>query len=187
MPATSLAQRRFFGMVHNAQKGNAPMASLHGPAREAAKSMTTSQTSDFACTKEKGLPERIKRSSLDFLLLSAILQKQADFDAALSKAEKALSSIHTSRHKSLQAYTKKLIQENAKLKQEKMKSEIKALEDSQKMQSKQQLDQQQQLQAQQANLPAAQPPYGAMALQQSQQQEGASGAQPAAPAMSAMK
>lgn len=51
MPATSKAQRKFFGMLeHNP-----------GMAKERGVDMTKEQMHDFAATKEKGLPER-KRS-----------------------------------------------------------------------------------------------------------------------------
>ena len=57
MPSTSKAQQRFMGMVRAAQKGEMKPS---GAVAKAAKSMTKSAAKDFASTKHKGLPEKIK-------------------------------------------------------------------------------------------------------------------------------
>jgi hypothetical protein len=59
MPAQSKAQQRFMGMVHAAQKGE-----LDNPSPEvekAADSMSDKDAKDFASTKHKGLPNRVKQ------------------------------------------------------------------------------------------------------------------------------
>jgi hypothetical protein len=61
MPKQSQAQGRFFGLVKAIQEGKVSSRSVDGPARRAAKSMTSKQVSDFARGPQKGLPERVKR------------------------------------------------------------------------------------------------------------------------------
>ena len=57
MPAKSKAQQKFMGMAHSAQKGEMKPT---GAVAKAAKSMTKKSTTDFASTKHKGLPEKLK-------------------------------------------------------------------------------------------------------------------------------
>lgn len=60
MPAKSKKQQKFMGMVHAAQKGE-----LDNPSKEvkkAAKSMKKKDAKDFASTKHKGLPEKVKET-----------------------------------------------------------------------------------------------------------------------------
>lgn len=61
MPATSKAQQRFMGMVRAAQKGEMKPS---GAVAKAAKSMTKTAAKDFASTKHKGLPEKIKEGEV---------------------------------------------------------------------------------------------------------------------------
>jgi hypothetical protein len=58
MPAQSKSQQRFFGVVKAMQKGDIPKK---GKAGKAAKSMTKKDVDDFASTKHKGKPEKVKR------------------------------------------------------------------------------------------------------------------------------
>lgn len=60
MPAKSKSQQRLFGMVHAYQKGE-----LDNPSKEIkdiAKSITKKDAKDFAETKHKGLPNRVKKN-----------------------------------------------------------------------------------------------------------------------------
>ena len=62
MPAVSKAQQRFMGMVHAAQKGD-----MENPSPEVAKaadSMSDKDAKDFASTKHKGLPNKVKKESI---------------------------------------------------------------------------------------------------------------------------
>lgn len=56
MPSESKAQRRFMAMVEHT-----PKSELSGKAKKAKESMTHKQLHDFAATKEKHLPEHVKR------------------------------------------------------------------------------------------------------------------------------
>tara|TARA_R100001463_G_scaffold12223_2_gene33497 strand:- start:230 stop:1129 length:900 start_codon:yes stop_codon:yes gene_type:complete len=58
MPAQSKAQQRFFGVVKAMQKGDKPKK---GEAGKVAKSMKKKDVDDFASTKHKGKPEKVKR------------------------------------------------------------------------------------------------------------------------------
>ena len=58
MPAQSKSQQRFFGVVKAMQKGDIPKK---GKAGKIAKSMSKGDVDDFASTKHKGKPEKVKR------------------------------------------------------------------------------------------------------------------------------
>ena len=58
MPASSKAQQRFFGVVKAMQKGDLPKT---GKAGKIAKTMSKKDVDDFASTKHKGKPEKVKR------------------------------------------------------------------------------------------------------------------------------
>lgn len=65
MPAKSKAQQRFMGMVHAVQKGD-----MDAPSPEVAKvadDMDDKSAKDFASTKHKGLPNKVKSESIDKL------------------------------------------------------------------------------------------------------------------------
>jgi hypothetical protein len=57
--AVSKAQRKFMGMAHAIQKGE-KIKGASPELKKVAKSMKSSDTHDFAATKEKGLPEKVK-------------------------------------------------------------------------------------------------------------------------------
>ena len=58
MPSSSKSQQRFFGVVKAMQKGDIPKK---GRAGKIAKSMNKDDVDDFASTKHKGKPEKVKR------------------------------------------------------------------------------------------------------------------------------
>ena len=58
MPAQSKSQQRFFGVVKAMQKGDIPKK---GKAGKIAKTMSKKDVDDFASTKHKGKPEKVKR------------------------------------------------------------------------------------------------------------------------------
>jgi hypothetical protein len=65
MPAVSKAQQRFMGMVHAAQRGD--MENPSPEVEKAADSMSDKDAKDFASTKHKGLPNKVKSESIDKL------------------------------------------------------------------------------------------------------------------------
>jgi len=58
--ATSKSQQRFMGMVHAVQKGELSPDKVGGSVAKAAETMSDSDAEDFASTKHKGLPEKVK-------------------------------------------------------------------------------------------------------------------------------
>lgn len=60
MPAKSKAQQRLFGMVHAYQKGELKDASKE--IKDIAKSISKKDAEDFAETKHKGLPNKVKKA-----------------------------------------------------------------------------------------------------------------------------
>ena len=60
--AKSKAQQRFMGMVHAFQKGELKPSEVGDKVEKAAASMTDKETEDFAATKHKGLPEKVKEN-----------------------------------------------------------------------------------------------------------------------------
>ena len=64
MPAKSKAQQRFMGMVHAFNKGELKGSEVSKDVKDAAKSMKKKDTKDFAKTKHKGLPNKVKKEAL---------------------------------------------------------------------------------------------------------------------------
>jgi hypothetical protein len=60
--AVSKKQQKFMGMVHAAQKGESPAS---GAVAKVAKEMPKKAAKDFAATKHKGLPEKVKEESAE--------------------------------------------------------------------------------------------------------------------------
>ena len=65
MPAKSKSQQRFFGVVKGIQKGTGKGS---GKAKTAARDMSSSDVDDFAATKHKGLPKKVKKEDLQRLI-----------------------------------------------------------------------------------------------------------------------
>ncbi len=95
--AVSKKQQKFMGMVHAAQKGEKPASKEVG---KVAKTMKKSDAKDFASTKHKGLPEKVKETKdlpgdqdkLDVAPPKGKLTK-ADFEA-LGKKKKVDESMN---------------------------------------------------------------------------------------------
>ena len=60
MPAKSKAQQKFMGMVHAAQKGETPASAA---VAKAASQMDKEDAEDYASTKHKGLPKKMKKET----------------------------------------------------------------------------------------------------------------------------
>ena len=67
MPAQSKAQRRLFGLVHSLQKGDTNPSSVSRTVRKMAKNISPKDVEDFASTKEKNLPLKVKMEMLSVL------------------------------------------------------------------------------------------------------------------------
>ena len=75
MPAVSKAQQRFFGLVKSMQKGDTPK---EGEAGKVAKSMSKKDVDDFASTKHKGKPEKVKKEQRVRELIKKIVREEMD-------------------------------------------------------------------------------------------------------------
>ena len=64
MPAKSKAQQKFMGMVHALQKGEIKPSDVSSKVKKTAKSMKKKDADDFASTKHKGLPNKVKKEEL---------------------------------------------------------------------------------------------------------------------------
>ncbi len=64
MPAKSKAQQRFMGMVHGLQKGTVKPSKVSDKVKKVAKDMEKKDAEDFASTKHKGLPKKVKEALL---------------------------------------------------------------------------------------------------------------------------
>ena len=70
MPAKSKSQQKFMGMVHALQKGEIKPSDVSDKVKKAADSMSDKDAEDFASTKHKGLPKKVKESFLKGMMLS---------------------------------------------------------------------------------------------------------------------
>lgn len=73
MPAKSKKQQKFFGVVRAVQKGEKSPDEVSPAAKKAAKSMSKKDVKDFAKTKSKNLPDKVKKESFH-QKLDAILE-----------------------------------------------------------------------------------------------------------------
>jgi len=67
MPSVSKQQQKFMGLVHAVQKGDVPKSAVSKKAQQVAKDMNPKDVKDFASTKHKGLPKRVKQEILNKL------------------------------------------------------------------------------------------------------------------------
>ena len=75
MPAQSKSQQRFFGVVKAMQKGDIPKK---GKAGKIAKTMDKDDVDDFASTKHKGKPEKVKREQRVRELIKKMVREELD-------------------------------------------------------------------------------------------------------------
>ena len=88
MPAQSKSQQRFFGVVKAMQKGDIPKK---GKAGKIAKSMSKDDVDDFASTKHKGKPEKVKREQRVKNLIKKMVREEL---AKMNEVKIPFSSSH---------------------------------------------------------------------------------------------
>jgi hypothetical protein len=77
--SVSKKQQKFMGMVHAVQKGELSPDKVGGDVADTAKSMKPKDAEDFASTKHKGLPEKVKPKKLnEFLSLHDTVEYLSD-------------------------------------------------------------------------------------------------------------
>ena len=65
MPAVSKKQQKFMGIVHGLQKGTVKPSDVSKKAQNVAKDMKPKAATDFASTKHKGLPTKVKKENVE--------------------------------------------------------------------------------------------------------------------------
>jgi hypothetical protein len=65
MPSVSKAQQKFMGIVHAYKKGDIPASKVSKAVKDAAKSMKKKSAKDFASTKHKGLPSKVRSENMN--------------------------------------------------------------------------------------------------------------------------
>lgn len=116
MPATSVAQRRFFGLVRSVQRGDTSTSKVDQKVRDAAAKMKPEDVRDFAVTKEDALPKKAA-----VLLYHLRMRKQAEANqvaSSVKRVEKAIHQAGVSRRKQLQKDLQQLHQSHQKLRQQ---------------------------------------------------------------------
>ncbi len=65
MPSVSKAQQKFMGIVHAYKKGDIPDSKVSKAVKDGAKSMKKKSAKDFAKTKHKGLPNKVRSETMN--------------------------------------------------------------------------------------------------------------------------
>jgi len=78
MPSKSKSQQRFMGMVHALQKGEIKPSKVSDKIKKVAKSIDYDDADDFASTKHKGLPNKVKRESRVKSLIRKMVREVMD-------------------------------------------------------------------------------------------------------------
>jgi hypothetical protein len=80
MPAASKQQQKLMGIVHALQKGDMKPSQASGKAKEMAKSMKKGDVKDFAATKHKGLPKKVKKENMGVASMYIVRKPNADMN-----------------------------------------------------------------------------------------------------------
>ena len=92
MPAKSKSQQRLFGMVHAYQKGELKDASKE--IKDIANSISDEDAEDFAETKHKGLPNRVKKEKKNENVVK--ITDKALFEMIVKSIKKNINENYTS-------------------------------------------------------------------------------------------
>lgn len=96
--ATSKAQQKYFGMLKKCkEEGDCPDEEM----RSKANKMTTKQVDDFAGTKHKGLPDKVKNEELRARIREAIVDRLSEEPAKGKKYSKTVTNKKTGRKKKI--------------------------------------------------------------------------------------
>ena len=82
MPAASQQQQKLMGIVHALQKGDVKPSKVSGKAKEMAKSMKKGDVKDFASTKHKGLPKKVKKENMGVASMYVVRKPHSDMNEA---------------------------------------------------------------------------------------------------------
>ena len=82
MPAASKQQQKLMGIVHALQKGDMKPSQASGKAKEMSKSMKKGDVKDFASTKHKGLPKKVKKEDYNPTKMYVVVKPSDNMDAS---------------------------------------------------------------------------------------------------------
>jgi hypothetical protein len=82
MPSASKQQQKLMGIVHALQKGDMKPSQASGKAKEMAKSMKKGDVKDFAATKHKGLPKKVKKENMGVASMYVVQEARPDMKEA---------------------------------------------------------------------------------------------------------
>lgn len=126
MPARSGSQQRFMGLVHAVQSGRKAMSDVSPDVARVARTMTPKDVTEFASTKHKDLPDKVRTAEdgdarkaavwTPSMMLSVVCSpwlpfgcsKSASLEAAVRSTEKQLQAAQRSREQSLKAHAANL-------------------------------------------------------------------------------
>jgi len=83
MPSVSKKQQRFMVMVHALQKGDISKKDVSPEVKKAAKTMNKKDAKDFASTKHKGLPNKVKKEVFEKVF--DVLSRRGYWNAKIKK------------------------------------------------------------------------------------------------------
>ena len=78
MPAASQQQQKLMGIVRALQKGDMKPSQASGQAKQMAQSMKKSDVKDFAATKHKGLPKKVKKENMGVASMYVVREARPD-------------------------------------------------------------------------------------------------------------
>jgi hypothetical protein len=80
--AASKQQQKLMGIVHALQKGDMKPSQASGKAKEMSKSMKKGDVKDFASTKHKGLPKKVKKEDYNPTKMFVVVKPSDNMDAS---------------------------------------------------------------------------------------------------------
>jgi len=131
MPAKSKAQQRFMGMVHAFNKGELKGSEVSKQVKDVAKSMKKKDTKDFAKTKHKGLPNKVKQELIQKLREMVREELKETSEAVVAQNESGIAFAIILRNLAKHAHKKRMYDKLKKKKREsvneKMRPAVKKL------------------------------------------------------------
>ena len=88
--AKSKEQQRLFGMAHAVQKGELSPSKVGGAVKKIAKDVSPEDVEDFASTKHKGLPEKVKSVDEDAMTMANASKMQPKEDSMSNKMDSTM-------------------------------------------------------------------------------------------------
>ena len=109
MPAKSKQQQKFMGLVRSYQRGEVPPSKVGKSIKKAAASMDKKDVDDYASTKHKGLPKKVKKETKVRSLIRKMVREIMDemnegFAGGLNKADRKKFDNHRKKQAEVLGY-----------------------------------------------------------------------------------